>query len=278
MAELCFRLLNVFTAGGNRLSGNALCVFEDGRGLDERTMQALALQFNISETTFILPSEIANARVRIFTPGFELDFAGHPTLGTAHVVRDMQGCGDALTLETKAGAIPVSAAGDDWKLQTRAPNHRPVAARLDELAAMLGLEPGEIVSPPLWIDTGVKQLIVPLASLNAVARCRPAAELLRRHGGENYLVYVWAEAGDRVQARFFFPKAGMVAEDPATGSACANLGGWFVAQGARLPLTRRVQQGEHLGRPSLLHLEVDAGQRIFVSGRVVELGRGSIET
>jgi PhzF family phenazine biosynthesis protein len=87
-----YRLVNVFAAAP--LEGNPLCVFEDARGLDETTMQALALQFNLSETTFILPSDNATARVRIFTPTFEMPFAGHPTLGTAHVVRSLQAAPD----------------------------------------------------------------------------------------------------------------------------------------------------------------------------------------
>ena len=96
----------------SRLAGNALAVFEDGSALDEAQMQALALQFNLSETTFILPSSKATARVRIFTPSFEMPFAGHPTLGTAHVVRSLLGCGDSVTLEMPAGIIPVTANGD----------------------------------------------------------------------------------------------------------------------------------------------------------------------
>ncbi|MGE5182223.1 MAG: PhzF family phenazine biosynthesis protein, partial [Acidobacteriota bacterium] len=96
--RLSYRIVNVFTVDGDRLSGNPLCVFEDARGLTDTRMQALARQLNLSETTFVLPSERATARVRIFTPGFEMPFAGHPTLGTAHVVRAMRG-GDALTLE-----------------------------------------------------------------------------------------------------------------------------------------------------------------------------------
>ena len=88
MAAYAFRILNVFAREG-RLTGNPLCVFEDGTGLDAATMQALARQFNLSETTFILPSDKANARVRIFTPSYEMPFAGHPTLGTAHVVREV---------------------------------------------------------------------------------------------------------------------------------------------------------------------------------------------
>ena len=85
MNTYSFRIMNVFTRGRERLSGNPLCVFEDAAGLDDATMRSLARQFNLSETTFIWPSTRAAARVRIFTPGYELPFAGHPTLGTAVV-------------------------------------------------------------------------------------------------------------------------------------------------------------------------------------------------
>src|SRR5512147_1434785 len=115
MSQHAFRLVNVFAQ--SPLGGNPLCVFEGGRGLDDATMQALALQFNLSETTFVLPSERATARVRIFTPTFEMPFAGHPTLGTAHVVRDLRGAGDSLTLEMIAGVIPVTASGSRWTLE-----------------------------------------------------------------------------------------------------------------------------------------------------------------
>ena len=112
MPSYAYRIVNVFAE--TPLAGNALAVFEDGRGLDTATLQALALQLNLSETTFVLPSAKATARVRIFTPTFEMPFAGHPTLGTAHVVRDLTGAGDAVTLEMHAGVIPVSAQGD-WQ-------------------------------------------------------------------------------------------------------------------------------------------------------------------
>src|SRR5512140_1161842 len=116
MREYRYRIINVFTRGG-RLTGNPLAVFEDGQGLDDATMQALARQMNLSETTFILPSAQADARVRIFTPSYEMPFAGHPTLGTAHVVRALLEAevGD-VTLEMKAGIIPVSSAGNRWTL------------------------------------------------------------------------------------------------------------------------------------------------------------------
>ena len=114
MRQYDFRLVNVFAE--SVLAGNPLCVFEDARDLDDAAMQALALQFNLSETTFVLPSASATAKVRIFTPTFEMPFAGHPTLGTAHVVRDLLSAGDALTLEMKVGVIPAAAMGDVWTL------------------------------------------------------------------------------------------------------------------------------------------------------------------
>src|SRR5688500_15567396 len=122
-----FRIVNVFTIDGDRFSGNPLCVFEDARGLDQRQMQALARQMNLSETTFVFPSESADARVRIFTPGFEMAFAGHPTLGTAAVVA--RG-GAAVTLELNAGRVPVTASSDGgWTLRTaRGPTTRRVEA------------------------------------------------------------------------------------------------------------------------------------------------------
>ena len=100
MPAYAYRIVNVFTQGRTVLSGNPLCVFERAQSLDAARMQALALQFNLSETTFILPSERASARVRIFTPAYEMPFAGHPTLGTAHVCRALGLGGDRLTLET----------------------------------------------------------------------------------------------------------------------------------------------------------------------------------
>src|SRR5438309_9417397 len=103
MSAYAYRIVNVFTHGRAPLSGNPLCVFERAQTLDAARMQALALQFNLSETTFILPSESASARVRIFTPSYEMSFAGHPTLGTAHVCRALGLAGDLLHLVESAG-------------------------------------------------------------------------------------------------------------------------------------------------------------------------------
>ena len=277
MTDYAYHLLNVFTLDGNRLSGNPLCVFEDGRGLDSATMQTLARQFNLSETTFIFASEKASAAVRIFTPNYEMPFAGHPTLGTAHVVRTLRGGSEAVTLEMKAGVIPVTADGDDWTLEANAPRYREVDATPAQLAEMLGLPADDVLDGTRWVNMGSEQLVIPLRSPEAVSRCQPVLSLLKRHGRVNddrYLAYVFAETGGgEIRARFFFPKGTAIAEDPATGSACANLGGWFLAREAALPLTRVIRQGDEVGRPSRLVLRVDGERRIFVSGQVIELGR-----
>jgi PhzF family phenazine biosynthesis protein len=281
MRQYAYRLLNVFAITNDRFSGNPLCVFEDGRGLDDKTMQAVALQFNLSETTFLLPSTAATARVRIFTPTFEMPFAGHPTLGTAHVVRQLKSAGDRVTLEMQAGIIPVIANGNAWTLQAGKAQSRAVEASKEQLAQMLGLTARDIGDTPLWINTGSEQLIVPLTSVEAIDRVQPSAELVKRYGSlrpDRYLVHVWARAaGDVIRARFFFGKGNTVAEDPATGSACANLGGWFVVTQAPRPLQFVVEQGSHIGRPSRLGLKVDEAGAIFVSGEVVEFGSGTVE-
>lgn len=276
MSTYAFRIVNVFAE--SPLAGNPLCVFEDARGLDGATMQALALQFNLSETTFVLPSTRATAHVRIFTPTFEMPFAGHPTLGTAYVVRGAAAAGDAVTLEMKAGVIPVTAQGDVWTLEANAPRHRAHGASTADIAAMLKLTPADVLDAALWVDTGSEQLIIPLASFDAVRRANPSAEALATNAsnGQRSMAYVFAREGTSVLARFFFPKHGSVIEDPGTGSACANLGGWLLATGSALPQRLQVEQGAAVGRPCHLGLEVTADRRIRVSGRVIEIAQGTV--
>ncbi|AEK60900.1 PhzF family phenazine biosynthesis protein [Collimonas fungivorans] len=284
MASYAFRLLNVFAE--STFGGNQLCVFEDARGMDDATMQALALQFNLSETTFILPSEHATARVRVFTPGYEMRFAGHPTLGTAHVVRDLFNTGDTLSLEFTAGLVPVSAEGDVWTLtapQNGGLKTAPANLTQAEMAALLGLNENDLLAAPVWIDTGADQLLVALRSTDAVRRTSPDTAHLDawpESSLERKTVYVFAFDPDRpgrVLSRYFFSKqGGGVAEDPGTGSACANLGGWLVANGHALPAQYEIEQGEAVQRPCLLRLKVSADRAIQVGGKVIEIGRGRI--
>src|SRR3954453_16997485 len=280
MTTLAYRILNVFTRNGERLSGNPLCVFEDGSALDSNTMQALARQFNLSETTFVLPSSRATAQVRIFTPSYEMPFAGHPTLGTAHVCRALGLGSDDLQLEMQAGIIPVRADGDRWTLQANAPTWRKCEAGRATLAKMLGLAESDIGADPLWVKAGKEQLIVPLTSERAVRGVLPDAATFAGVLSEDghAMAYVFAELAQpgRLLSRFFFPAGGAILEDPATGSATANLGGWMIATGRKLPCHFEISQGEYADRPSTLLPDVDSEQRIFVSGDVIELARGTL--
>jgi len=179
----------------------------------------------------------------------------------------------------KAGVIPVTARGDVWTLQANPPVQREPTATRSELAAMLGLDVADLSeAPALWVNTGSDQLVIPVATFAGVRRAAPRADTLLAHGsnGQRAMAYVFAREGDHVLARFFFPKHGSVIEDPGTGSACANLGGWLLATGARLPQKLTVDQGEAVGRPCRLGLEVTSDRRILVSGRVIEVARGTL--
>ena len=194
----------------------------------------------------------------------------------------------------KAGVIPVSAEANRWTLQANAPRSREVIETREAIAAMLGLEPSDIGQRPLWVSTGREQLIIPLTSESAVRRARPQPDALSRFASEEgaSMAYVFASraaarpAGgasldataqrELLISRFFFPQGPAVLEDPATGSATANLGGWFIALGRERPCRFEIAQGEQAGRPSILYLDVDADRRVRVSGEVIELGRGTV--
>lgn len=282
-----FRIVNVFAE--STFGGNPLCVFENATGMSEEVMQALARQFNLSETTFLLPSEKADALVRIFTPGFEMRFAGHPTLGSAHVVRALLGKGESLHLEFKAGVVPVLARGDVWTFtapSTGMPAMRAAGVPNALVAKLVGLAESDLAGDPVWVDAGSEQLLIPVNGADAVRRAAAASELLPEWpasatGRKNAYVFAFDERESdarEVVARYFFtlPGGGM-AEDPGTGSACANLGGWLIGAGHPLPASYKVRQGDAIGRPCKLTLGVAENRAIQVGGRVIELGRGSVD-
>jgi trans-2,3-dihydro-3-hydroxyanthranilate isomerase len=275
--RLAFRIVNVFAIDNDRFSGNPLCVFEDGRDLSATQMQSLARQLNLSETTFVLPAERGGtARARIFTPGFEMPFAGHPTLGTAHVVRALHG-DDRVVLELPAGLVEVTARRDAWTLRAaKPPATRPLEASHADVAAMLALPSDAIAGEPRWVDTGVEQLVIPIASASYVRAARPVPELIAQFGflpsRNEAMAYLWSPEGE---VRFFFTQHGAVIEDPATGSACANLGGYLLTNGRALPLEMMLRQGDAVMRPSRLGLRVDVDRSIYVTGDVIEVAVGS---
>ena len=289
--DLPLRLLNVFAIEGDPFSGNPLAVFPDAADLSTAQMQSWARQLNLSETTFVtaLHAHTGSADVRIFTPSYEMPFAGHPTLGTAHVVFQLIAstrsdgelpASDAVTLAMPAGRIPVRRVGPDWQLSANAATYRELAATRGDLAATLGVPPESIATGGTrLVNVGVEQAVVRLETAEAVRACSPDIALMHKHlGGVGPAphVYVWAYTGEStVEARLFAADGGSLVEDPATGSACANLGGWLVGEGVR-GIRLEVSQGVAVGRPSRLVLTVDDDGGVHVAGRVVEVGAGAM--
>ncbi|WP_283148146.1 PhzF family phenazine biosynthesis protein [Silvimonas soli] len=273
MAGYTYRIVNVFAE--TAWSGNPLAVFEDARGLEDADMQLLAQQLNLSETTFVFPSDQADARVRIFTPGYELPFAGHPTLGTGWVLAQTTGKTE-VTLATNAGIIPVSADGPRMRLNANAPTYRD-AVPAPLLAAALGLETAAIAGTARFVDTGAEQLVIPLKDAASVHGCNPPLDLFKQVA-TNALgrtsALVWAHDGEAIVARFFWIQGGSIGEDFGTGSACANLGGWFLAENVALPFETTMIQGHGINRLAHLTLQIDEDKQIQVGGRVAEVGRG----
>ncbi|MBE9610464.1 PhzF family phenazine biosynthesis protein [Chitinilyticum piscinae] len=276
MTAYRYQLLNVFAE--TRFGGNPLAVFPDARGLDDVQMQAIARQLNLSETTFVFPSATASARVRIFTPGYEMPFAGHPTLGTAWLVNRLQGTDGEVTLELPAGLIPVTVSEDRATLTAQPPRYRAGPDRA-ACAAMLGIQAEELAGEPLFVDCGVEQLIIELTSREAVSRCKPertAFEALASNRDGISGTYVWARDAEIWPARYFWSQHEQLSEDYGTGSACANLGGYLLRQQPALPIEHVITQGYLTGREAILRLQVDTSCSIKVSGRIIDIGGGEL--
>jgi trans-2,3-dihydro-3-hydroxyanthranilate isomerase len=288
MQPLAFRIVNVFVESPKAtFGGNPLAVFEDGRGLSDATMQSIAAQFNLSETTFIVPREGTHPQVRIFTPRYELPFAGHPTVGTSFVIATMRETANAadrvdqLMLAMKAGDIQVERENEGWTFTANPHQSRKINAAHSMLAQALGISENDLDGEARFVSTGTEQLVMTVKSIEILSRVKPIPELLQQHfqnDAGRYMAYVVARVdANRFQVRFFFPTANGMAEDPGTGSACANLGGFLLDRGENAPSSFIVTQGEFINRTNVLQLSLTANKRIRVGGRVVEVARGEFK-
>jgi PhzF family phenazine biosynthesis protein len=278
MRTYAYQVVNVFAE--HTFGGNPLAVLLDARGLSGDEMLAITEQFNLSETAFLLPSSTGAARVRIFSPGYEMNFAGHPTLGASAVLRSLQQLPDTFELELNVGLVQVSARGDFFELRARPATVRECTQSPAEVAAMLSLPPSALAGPLRWVSCGSEQLLIALRSSADVRQVRPLAqqlfEVARNQQGQ-VMAYVFAEAsGGQFEARFFWEQGGAVREDAGTGSAAANLGGYLNAEQRAVPSTATIRQGLALNRLNVLSLRRDDAQQIFVGGRVCPLMRGEL--
>jgi trans-2,3-dihydro-3-hydroxyanthranilate isomerase len=261
----------VFT--NERFAGNPLAVVLDPAGLDTAAMQAIAREFNLSETVFVFPPErpSARARLRIFTPGRELPFAGHPTVGTAVLLGRIDGGGERhFVVDETVGPVPcrVRSTGPDSGRAAfdipRLPEKEAEGPLAAAAAEALGLLPADIaidLSPAERWTAGNAFSFVPIRSLEAMRRC--TVDLSRFDGvfggAGRAAAFLFCreteDAGSAYHARMFAPGFGVL-EDPATGSAVAAFAGYLTAHGGYSDgeHTVRIEQGYEMGRPSLIEL------------------------
>jgi len=279
-----FRLLDVFTAAP--FAGNQLCVVpETPAGLDAALMLAITREINFSETTFVTAIRDGGYDVRIFTPEKELPFAGHPTLGTAFILVFEGRVGSPVVQTSAAGDVPVEVdlASGSARMRQLPPVFGPVVADRDAVARAAGLEPDDLVEhlPVVPVGTGIPHLMVPVRDEAALRRARRddrrCAEVCKAAGDAESL-YLFALRGDGDVMARMFDRYVAIREDPATGSAAGPLGAYLAAQGlAGMPGRLVVAQGELVGRPSFLHVEVEpagASWTIRVGGGVRVVGEG----
>jgi trans-2,3-dihydro-3-hydroxyanthranilate isomerase len=292
MARAKFYILDVFAE--KRYAGNQLAVFRHVEGIDDAEMQQIARETNFSETTFIISEQPENGsfRVRIFTPGEEVPFAGHPTLGTAFILQQeiIRQQVERVVLNLKIGEIPVTFNYLDGKpdilwMKQQPPTFGQTLEPAD-VAKAIGLSEGDIDSrfPIQEVTTGLPAIIVPLRNLKTLQRAvvdrRLYFGLIAKTTAKAILIFCPEshEGKNQVSVRFFADFYG-ITEDPATGSANGSLAGYLVKHryfGTDL-VNVRAEQGYEIGRPSLLHLnaaEHDQTIDVSVGGKVVMSAMG----
>jgi trans-2,3-dihydro-3-hydroxyanthranilate isomerase len=289
MSQYRYLTADVFT--DEPFGGNQLAVFPDATGIPEHRLQDVAREFNFSETTFVFPAQDRGhtRRVRIFTPGTELPFAGHPTIGTAHVLAatgDVPLTGELtrIVLEETVGPVPVTIRAEGGRpvycelTTAKLPEEGPPAPSREALAPALSLEPDDLLdgewAPRAW-SCGVPYLFVPVRDRDAVARSRVSLDAWERALAGTWApeVLLFARDGERagsdLHGRMYAPGFG-IAEDPATGSAAAALAGYLARRDGRRDgtLRWRLEQGFEMKRPSILDISADVANGEVTAVRV----------
>src|SRR3954469_8022572 len=299
--RLQFQTVDVFTA--ERFSGNPLAVVLNVEGLSSEQMQAIAAEFNLAETTFVLPPKDAanTAHVRIFTPRGEMPFAGHPNVGTAFVLAragEVYGhpiAGDQVMFEEKAGLVPISLLKDGATVSgARLASPLPLSVTdeipVDLVARACSLSPDDVLTTnhrPCIASCGAPFILAELKSRDALARASGRAEIFSQEVAEypatSTLIYTQVDEGDiQVRARMFAPHRG-IPEDPATGSANVALIGLLAKLRPErdLNFARNIAQGVEMGRPSLLEAAAEKKDgkvtATYIGGRCVPVMSGTID-
>jgi trans-2,3-dihydro-3-hydroxyanthranilate isomerase len=299
--QLQFATVDVFTA--DRFSGNPLAVVLNAQGLTSTQMQAIAAEFNLAETTFVLPPQDSarTAAVRIFTPRHEMPFAGHPNVGTAFVLARAGSsygrpiAGDHVIFEEKAGLVPITLLKDGAGIlgaRLASPQLLTVGAEIpaELIASACSLSAEDIETGnhrPCIASCGTPFILAELKTRAALAAASPRVEVYNRevskHPATSILLYTQVDEDSiDIRARMFAPQHG-IPEDPATGSANVALIGLLakLRPETDLQLSKAIAQGVEMGRPSLLQAQAEKHHGVvtatFIGGRCVPVMSGSIE-
>jgi PhzF family phenazine biosynthesis protein len=281
MQQRNFKQVDVFTA--QPYLGNPLAVVLDGSGLSDEEMQHFAHWTNLSETTFLLPpqDDSADYRVRIFTPGAELSFAGHPTLGSCHAWLEAGGKprrSDFIVQECKVGLVKLRR--DGRRLAFAAPplqRSAPSPAVLAQVAAALGLKANQVVAAQM-LDNGTAWLGFLIDDAQALLALSPDHLELKRLGYKVGVAAIRTDAkaaGPHLEVRGFAAPVG-IAEDPVTGSLNASLAQWLIGEG-HMPERYVAAQGACLGRAGRVHVERDESGQVWIGGEAVTCITGSVQ-
>ena len=289
MRDHPYHLLDVFT--DRAFTGNPLAVFPQVEGMDGDTMQAIANELNLSETVFVAEA-IAPGHypIRIFTPARELPFAGHPTVGTAHLLAElgMVKRDSPLTLEARVGPLVVRYEDDLAGFTTAAPIEIQASTLDPPVAAqLLGLDASEVVGEPVLVSCGLPYHLIELDSLEALRRAQPSAhvwsEWITPSGFAQIYLYVTESTSSdegSIRTRMFSGQGGG-REDPATGSAASALAGHLaVSSGTTGSFRWDIKQGVEIGRPSQIFASADfdgSDWVIRIAGKAVVVGTGMLK-
>ena len=299
--RLQFQTVDVFT--GKQFAGNPLAVVLNAEGLPTEQMQAIAAEFNLAETTFVCPPKDSarTAEVRIFTPRYEMPFAGHPNVGTAFVLARAGVCygrpihGDSVIFEEKAGLVPIEILRDGATVvgaRLASPQLLSIGAEIagELVASACGISPADIETihhRPCIASCGAPFILAELKTRDALAAAMARSDVflneVSKQPAISILIYAQVNEGDiDIRARMFAPLHG-IPEDPATGSANVALIGLLakLRPEANLSLSKTIAQGVEMGRPSILKATAEkkdgAVTATFIGGRCVPVMSGSID-
>lgn len=279
MKTLTYFWINVFTTEQDK--GNPLPVFVLDDPLNPSSMQKIAAMMNQSETIFIEHVDSTEPELSIFTPMQALPFAGHPIIGALKILEKLQPNPTFDHVKTASGNVPVEIDRHKhiyWIKAPLAPTMRPSTLTTTAATAqMLGLTEQNILSLPVWVNTGNEQLLVELDSPEAVDAIMINPALFAEHATlyeGRTMIYAWCRTDNDVYARYFYLKNGVIGEDSGTGSAAANLGGLQLLKGTQSQ-PMRIRQGYKMGRENILYLKV-VEDDIWIGGQNTFMGQGEL--